>query len=472
MPARVDGNLRRYILSPGYALRGWKLLPYAVQHPDPLETLFFREHEWELLKACDGQTDIDWDRLPEADRRRYGSWEKRGLIRFCDGDAALEPAQRYRFYRSRFKESVQWSVTGKCNYNCRHCFMSAPHAAQGEPTWEQLMTMLEAFHRCGIKGLNLTGGEPAVRRDFWRLVDEILKRGMVIPYLYSNGLLITDEFLEELTKRDLHPTIQFSFDGAGYHDWMRGVGGAEKAVLEAMRRCRDRGFRFGAAMVLFKENKDSIRESVNLLSETGCAYLKICNAWPQGEWKNQPEHYLMQQQVFQTFLDYIPCYFEDGRPLTIVLDGFFNYFADRGECSSFFEKNVEEKDFPGTMMCGHTRRREMYVSPGGNVLPCMGIVGHPLEEKFPNMLETPLEEILDGGSPYMDIVNYRVSDYMAHNPDCRACEYRTACCGGCRAVALQGGSADYLAKDPVACEYFRGGWKERKDAVLKRIGQI
>ncbi len=104
----------------------------------------------------------------------------------------------------------------------------------------------------------------------------------------------------------------------------------------------------------------------------------------------------------------------------IVLDGYFNYFPDRGECSSFFEKNAEEKDFSGTMMCGRVRRRDM------------------------------------------NIVNHRVSDYMAHNPDCRTCEYRTECCGGCRAVALQGGSTDYLGKDPVACEYFRGRLEREK----------
>ena len=50
--------------------------------------------------------------------------------------------------------------------------------------------------------------------------------------------------------------------------------------------------------------------------------------------------------------------------------------------------------FPRALMCGHVRRN-MYVSPRGNVLPCMSMVGGPLEEKFPNMLETPLEDILD-----------------------------------------------------------------------------
>ena len=32
----------------------------------------------------------------------------------------------------------------------------------------------------------------------------------------------------------MRPSIQFSFDGVGYHDWMRGIPGAEKAVLDAL----------------------------------------------------------------------------------------------------------------------------------------------------------------------------------------------------------------------------------------------
>ena len=85
------------------------------------------------------------------------------------------------------------------------------------------------------------------------------------------------------------------------------------------------------------------------------------------------------------------------------------------------------------------------------------------------MLETPLEDILDRDSLYMDITNFRVSDFMEHNPECRECGYRTMCCGGCRAIAVLDHPTDYLAKDLTACEYFKGGWKERKDAVLKKL---
>ena len=62
-----------------------------------------------------------------------------GIIMRCPKGARLASEQEYRFYKARFKERVQWSITGKCNYCCKHCFMSAPEGVQGEPTWDELL---------------------------------------------------------------------------------------------------------------------------------------------------------------------------------------------------------------------------------------------------------------------------------------------------------------------------------------------
>ena len=72
-----------------------------------------------------------------------------------------------------------------------------------------------------------------------------------------------------------------------------------------MRRCRERGFSFTASMVICRESAGCIRESVNLLASLGCQGLKIGNASPQGEWANESEHYLTQEETWQAFLDYV-----------------------------------------------------------------------------------------------------------------------------------------------------------------------
>ena len=111
--------MRTYILTEGYALRGWKLLPYAIQALRHESTEFFKKPEFELLSACDGHTPIEWDALTQEQREWYERWERGGFIRRSSGRERLRPEQEYRFFPARFKEYVQWSITGRCNYKCR-----------------------------------------------------------------------------------------------------------------------------------------------------------------------------------------------------------------------------------------------------------------------------------------------------------------------------------------------------------------
>lgn len=467
---RDEGNRRIYILSPAYCLRGWKLLPFGITQARGTNTEFVDKETYALMLDCDGETLIDYDALSEKQKAWYDFWEEQNVIQRCTEKKHLLPYQEYKAYDCRYKSSISWSITGKCNYSCRHCFMSAPHALTGEPSYEQLMTMLDSFERCGIRGIGLTGGEPLIRPDFWQLVDEIRKRDMFITTIYSNGKLVDDRFIEELEKRDLHPVVQLSFDGVGHHDWMRGVKGAEQIAVDAFRRCQKHGIRTSASMALCRESAPSIRETVKLLASVGCSSFKINNASPQGEWKNEPEHYLTDAEANQIYLDYIPYFFEDGAPLSLVLEGLFHYNTEEKVEQGMYEKWIPEANFADAPMCAVVRR-SMYVSPEGNVLPCMSLVATPIEKEFPNLLTQPLEEILDDPSHYMSVINFRIQDFMDHNPECRECEYREACCGGCRATALITSPDDYLAKDMKACEYFKGGWKKRKEDILRAIGR-
>ncbi|MBR2561377.1 MAG: hypothetical protein IKE31_04415, partial [Eubacterium sp.] len=121
----------RYLISQPYTLRGWKKLSCALQHYITGKTEFFRREDYFLLRCCDGQTAIDRGELTEEEIKRYNHWLENGFIHECGPEDRLAPYQEYRFYPVRFKNEVQWSITGRCNYRCRHCFMSAPHAAQG-----------------------------------------------------------------------------------------------------------------------------------------------------------------------------------------------------------------------------------------------------------------------------------------------------------------------------------------------------
>jgi radical SAM protein with 4Fe4S-binding SPASM domain len=346
--------------------------------------------------------------------------------------------------------------------------MSAPHARTVDPTLEELTEMLDAFSECGIAAVDLTGGEPLIRPDFFDLVDRIRERKIIIRTIFSNGLLVTDDFLQELTDRRMRPMIQMSFDGVGWHDWMRGVPGAEQTVLDAFRRCQRKGFPTSASMVVFRENIGTIRDTVKLLAGVGVSSLKISIALPAGEWKNETEHYLTREEVYNAYLDYIPKYFEDGTPLPLIMEGMFIFKPKSGRASSLFEKNCPEKEFGHVFSCGQMRK-QLYVSPDGTVLPCMSMIGTEVEPLFPNMKKTPLKEILSK-SYYEEVSGMTIREFMDANKECAECEFRERCGGGCRAAAPSSGTGGCYAKDPSACAYFKNGWYKRKEALFKELG--
>ena len=215
-------------------------------------------------------------------------------------------------------------------------------------------------------------------------------------------------------------------------------------------------------MVLHRNNINTIRDSVNILHEVGCKALKINVAYPSGQWCNQPESFLSNDEGFEQYLKYIPQYFEDGAPIDIMLDGAFQYSPTEKHYNIPFDKgNVET--YKNVPVCG-SLRTNMYLSPEGVVIPCMSMIDGKVTQQYPNAFETSLKEILTESS-YTKAMTCKVSEYMEHNPECVTCKYTYQCKGGCRASGALGGE-DYLAPDMKACLYFKNGWFER----FKEIG--
>jgi radical SAM protein with 4Fe4S-binding SPASM domain len=332
------------------------------------------------------------------------------------------------------------------------------------------MDIVRQLAECGVMQVALTGGEALVRKDFFDIADALIENDILITAIYSNGKLVTDSFLDELEKRNIHPEISMSYDGVGWHDWLRGIDGAEKIVEDAFIRCRDRGFQTSAEMCLHKQNIHTLRESVNRLHEWGCLALKTNLISNIGAWKeNGYDAQLTYDELFQLYIDYIPQYYEDKMPLQLQLGGFFA--ANPKESDKYvipFEQNCADPN--KVCVCSHARQ-VMYISAEGRALPCMALSGmDDVQRDFPIIQEAGLAACLTD-SRYMKLIETKASELLEHNPECKTCEFANKCLCGCRASALETSPDDILAPDKIVCRFFKGGWPDKLRALMsEQIG--
>lgn len=458
-----------YKLKPQYYLRGWERLPYAlVDRSRKNRVTFISRTEFDALNLCNGRIDCSLPMIQEEIRSLLPKMEKEGVIEACEAGDSIAPKQEYHKYPARYIRTAHWSVTGRCNYRCRHCYMSAPEAKYGELSHETVMDLIDQLAACGVMNVSLTGGECLVRKDFPEIVDALLEREVNITHIYSNGALVNEKLLAALEERGIRPEFNMSYDAPGWHDWLRGVDGAEEAVDRAFRLCREHGFPTGAEMCIHSHNRHLLRETVNHLGDLGCRSLKTNPVGDVGEWrKNGYGKAISIEELFELYLEYIPYYYEDGMPLSLMLGGLFS--ASPKQPDVYDIPLVKGKCDPSkTCVCSHARQ-VMYISADGRALPCMSLSGMDIQEKFPLIPEIGLQACLND-SFYMHFIDSRASDYLALHPECQACEYVQFCLGGCRASALAfNDGTDLMGRDEVCCKLFRDGYAAKVLALVKKV---
>ena len=127
---------------------------------------------------------------------------------------------------------LQWHIIHSCNLQCVHCYQDDVKAVM---PFEMMLQVLDRYVEYlkfyNFEGqINLTGGEPLLHPDFFRLAAEIRKRNIRLGVL-TNGTLIDDEAARRLAA--LSPVfVQVSLDGPkDIHDTIRGKGQFERALL-------------------------------------------------------------------------------------------------------------------------------------------------------------------------------------------------------------------------------------------------
>jgi radical SAM protein with 4Fe4S-binding SPASM domain len=455
-----------YKLHENLGLCGWDGAPFAVRHFPSGETEFIAETLFRSLSFCDGQLDCDSAVLPPAYRQLIQRAVQNGSVIPCEKGDRLDERQKYKRYPCQHMSLAHWSITGKCNMRCRHCYLSAPQAKYGEIAHETALRIVDLLSEAGIAKVNLTGGEPFVRRDFWDIVDALRAKDIVIEQIYPTGLLIDEALLDAFDRRGMNPVFSLSFDGVGWHDWLRGYEGAEGLTVSAIRRLRARGFDVSIESAVHLGSIGAMGDTMRLLVELGVRSWKTNPVSGAGNWLGESRDLdLTAEEMYDAYLGLIGEYFRAGSPLRVQLGGFFQcgkgsraYDSPCIKTFSDADKRLKEP------LCG-SARHTMYISADARLLPCMPLAGLPVKDEYPSLYDRSIAEAMRD-SIYLQRISAPINDLFDRQAECAACEHRLSCNGGCRAAALmENGGADYWGVDSWTCRFFKGGYAQKIKAV-------
>lgn len=305
---------------------------------------------------------------------------------------------------------LTWELTYACNLACVHCLSSSGKRDPRELSTEQCKAIIDELERMQVFYVNIGGGEPTVRPDFWELVDYATEHHVGVKFS-TNGVRITPEVAARLAASD-YVDVQISLDGATaeVNDAVRGRGSFAMAT-RALENLADAGFKDAKiSVVVTRQNVGQLDDFTALADRYG-ATLRITRLRPSGRGADVWDelHPTADQQV--TLYNWLVAHGEG----VLTGDSFF-HLSGLGEPGAL----------AGLNLCG-AGRVVCLIDPVGDVYACpfaihdRFLAGNVLSDNgFDNVwkhsaLFTELREPTSAGA-------------------CGGCGHYDACRGGCMAA--------------------------------------
>jgi mycofactocin radical SAM maturase len=335
---------------------------------------------------------------------------------------------------------LTWELTYACNLSCTHCLSSSGRRDPAELGTAECKAVIDELERMQVFYVNIGGGEPTVRPDFWELIDYATAHRVGVKFS-TNGIRITPEVAQRLAASD-YVDVQISLDGATaeVNDAVRGAG-SYRTAIRAMRNLHAAGMKgFKISVVCTRHNVGQLEE-FKALADRYDATLRLTRLRPSGRGADVWDelHLLPHQQ--RELYDWLVARGEQ------VLTG-----------DSFFHLAAYGDALPGLNLCG-AGRVVCLIDPVGDVYACPFAIHDSF--KAGNVLA-------DGGFTGV----WRTSDLFAdlRRPQsggaCASCSAYDACRGGCMAAKFFTG----LPLDGPDPECVKGNGATALAAALATVG--
>lgn len=310
---------------------------------------------------------------------------------------------------------LTWELTYACNLSCVHCLSSSGKRDPRELSTQQCKDIIDELQRMQVFYVNIGGGEPTVRSDFWELVDYATEHHVGVKFS-TNGVRIDKEVAAKLAASD-YVDVQISLDGATaeVNDAVRGPGSFAMAI-RALENLKEAGFSDAKiSVVVTRHNIDQL-DDFKALADSYGATLRITRLRPSGRgadvWDELHPTPVQQVQLYDWLV---------ARGERVLTGDSFFHLSGLGEPGAL----------AGLNLCG-AGRVVCLIDPIGDVYACP----FAIHDKF--LAGNILTGTGSGSRGFQDVWQNSELFRELREPQsagaCSGCNHYDACRGGCMAA--------------------------------------
>ena len=327
----------------------------------------------------------------------------------------------------RVPRQCVWEITNRCNLRCVHCECEAGDAHPEELSTDEALALASDLAALGTETVNLSGGEPLLRRD-WPLIAERLAEHGVAVHLVTNGLAFDQRAARRCLDAGVR-TVAISIDGPmATHDsirrYPRGEGPSRfRRAYEALALACSTGLSTVVITHINGRNQHELAELHALLALLPIGAWQLQLGCPQGRMLSAEPSYLVAPEALPAIAQLVADL--QGKPFRILCTDDIGYYTEH----EAHLRPLEAGSFPFFLGC-YAGILGVAIESDGGIKGCPSLPSSLVDA---NVRQRSLRDIWEDPAsfPYT-----RRFDARKLRGFCRRCEFRRLCRAGCTSFAL------------------------------------
>lgn len=324
---------------------------------------------------------------------------------------------------------VQLSISEVCNLNCKYCYATDRREHGKNMSFDDYKSVVDDIvSHFGLVSFSITGGEPLMNSDCFRIAAYIKSKGCVADLL-TNATMLDESNIQEVKNYFARVTVSLDGSTQKLHETFRGPGTYDR-TLHAISLLQDNQVPYMLSMTVNKLNISDVEN----MAQKYKGSLNFAPLFPAGNAKKGKEDISITGKQYYQALKLA----SGVNPL--------------GYCESTLDE---------ALICRRCKcaigGAELSISASGDVYPCQLL--HYPDFLIGNIHERKVSEMISDSPVIEQCARMTVDNIKG----CSTCAIKYICGGACRARSFHEGG-DIMSTSPF-CEY-------EKEAFIDGIIEI